>query len=131
MMRGARCRCPRCGEGHLFGRFLKPQSACEVCGEELHHQRADDFPPYITMFLVGHVVVWLILITELRLNWPIWAHAVTWPLLTVGLSLSLIQPVKGAVIGLQWALRMHGFDETTGDGEDSLRPAAIREPGAP
>ncbi len=27
------------------------------------------------------------------------------------LSLALLQPVKGAVVGLQWALRMHGFDE--------------------
>ena len=26
-------------------------------------------------------------------------------------SLLLLQPVKGTVVGLQWALRMHGFDE--------------------
>ncbi|HJZ22476.1 MAG TPA: DUF983 domain-containing protein, partial [Bradyrhizobium sp.] len=26
-------------------------------------------------------------------------------------SLGLLQPVKGAVVGMQWALRMHGFDE--------------------
>jgi uncharacterized protein (DUF983 family) len=26
-------------------------------------------------------------------------------------SLALLQPVKGAVVGIQWALRMHGFDE--------------------
>lgn len=129
MLRGARCRCPNCGEGRLFGRFLKAQPACEVCGEELHHQRADDFPPYITMFIVGHIVVWLILVAELRWNWPVWAHAATWPLLTVGLSLGLLQPVKGAVIGLQWALRMHGFGEEAGDPEETLRPVTLREPG--
>jgi uncharacterized protein (DUF983 family) len=28
-------------------------------------------------------------------------------------SLLLLQPVKGAVVGVQWALRMHGFDDTT------------------
>jgi uncharacterized protein (DUF983 family) len=27
------------------------------------------------------------------------------------MSLMLLQPVKGSVVGLQWALRMHGFDE--------------------
>jgi uncharacterized protein (DUF983 family) len=34
--------------------------------------------------------------------------------MTLILSLALLQPVKGAVVGLQWALRMHGFggDET-------------------
>jgi uncharacterized protein (DUF983 family) len=26
-------------------------------------------------------------------------------------SLALLQPVKGSVVGLQWAFRMHGFDE--------------------
>jgi uncharacterized protein (DUF983 family) len=31
--------------------------------------------------------------------------------LTLVLSLLLLQPVKGAVVGVQWALRMHGFDE--------------------
>ena len=27
-----------------------------------------------------------------------------------GLTIGLLQPVKGAIIALQWALRMHGFD---------------------
>jgi uncharacterized protein (DUF983 family) len=30
---------------------------------------------------------------------------------TLVASLLLLQPVKGAVVGMQWALRMHGFDE--------------------
>ena len=43
-------------------------------------------------------------------------HAALWLSLGVGLltfilSLLLLQPVKGAVVGFQWALRMHGFDE--------------------
>jgi hypothetical protein len=28
----------------------------------------------------------------------------------------LLQPVKGAVVGLQWALRMHGFDDNGPEG---------------
>jgi branched-chain amino acid transport system permease protein len=31
-------------------------------------------------------------------------------------SLLLLQPVKGAVVGLQWAFRMHGFDESRPEG---------------
>ena len=49
--RGFACRCPHCGEGKLFRAWLKPVETCPVCGEDLSHQRADDFPPYITMVL--------------------------------------------------------------------------------
>jgi len=29
--------------------------------------------------------------------------------MTLVLALGLLQPIKGGVIGLQWAYRMHGF----------------------
>lgn len=32
-----------------------------------------------------------------------------WTPLTLLATLLIIQPVKGGVIGLQWALKMHGF----------------------
>ena len=35
---------------------------------------------------------------------------------TMLMSLALLQPVKGAVVGLQWALRMHGFDDNAPGG---------------
>ena len=31
--------------------------------------------------------------------------------MAAGIELVLLQPIKGAVVGIQWALRMHGFDE--------------------
>ena len=40
---------------------------------------------------------------------PLWVHLATWPALTLILCLALLQPVKGAVVGLQYALGMHGF----------------------
>jgi uncharacterized protein (DUF983 family) len=40
---------------------------------------------------------------------PVWLQMLVWPTLTLFLALLLLQPVKGAIIGLQWALRMHGF----------------------
>ena len=54
--RGFMGRCPACGEGRIFGRYLKVNAACPQCGEELHHHRADDAPPYATIFIVGHIV---------------------------------------------------------------------------
>jgi uncharacterized protein (DUF983 family) len=109
MRRGLFCRCPNCGEGRLFRAFLKPVDSCEACGETLHHQRADDLPPYIVITIVGHVVVGGILLAEKYANWSIALHLWVWLPLTVLLSLALMQPAKGAVIGLQWAMRMHGF----------------------
>jgi uncharacterized protein (DUF983 family) len=123
--RGLLGRCPACGGGRLFGRFLKVADRCDSCGTELHHHRADDFPPYLVMFIVGHVVVYGILQAETRFETPLWIHLVIWPALTVALSVGLLQPVKGAVVGLQYALGMHGFGaaraerqgrEITGDG---------------
>lgn len=108
--RGLLCRCPRCGEGRLFGRFLKVAPACESCGLAFSHHRADDFPPYIVMFIVGHLIGYGIYTAETRFeDVPLWFHVALWPALTIGLALGLLQPVKGAVVGLQYGLGMHGF----------------------
>ena len=109
MLRGSRQRCPACGKGALYGKFLKVAEACPACGEELHHQRADDAPPYFTMVIVGHVVVGGVLMLEKAYAPPSWIHLSIWLPLTVGMSLALLPRVKGALVGLQWALRMHGF----------------------
>ena len=107
--RGLLCRCPACGEGRMFAKFMKVADACNACGAELHHQRADDAPPYFTMFIVGHIIVPLILIVEKLWAPELWVHAMIWFPLTIGLTLALMPPVKGAVVGLQWALKMNGF----------------------
>lgn len=109
LFRGARCTCPRCGEGQLFRKFLKVADTCNACGEELHHHRADDMPAYIVMSIVGHIVVGLVLWAEFRYAPPIWVHWILWLPLTLLLTLVLLQPVKGFIVALQWKLRMHGF----------------------
>ncbi len=110
MRRGFTGRCPNCGKGRLFRAYLKVVDACAVCGEDLHHQRADDAPPYITMLVVGHVVVGGVLAAEeLWPHSPMWLGAIVWSLLALVLSLVLLPRVKGALVGYQWALRMHGF----------------------
>lgn len=117
---GLACRCPACGRGRLFSGFLKVRPHCEACGEELSHHRADDLPPYIVITIVGHVVVGANLAIESAAEWPLWTHMVLWPLLALVMCLALLQPVKGAVVGYQWALRMHGFGDTA-DEEAPLR----------
>ena len=110
MLRGAMHKCPACGSGPLYWKFLKVADACPKCGEELHHHRADDAPPYFTIVIVGHIVVGLVLAVEMAYRPPLWVHAALWLPLTVILALVLLPSIKGALIGLQWALRMHGLD---------------------
>jgi uncharacterized protein (DUF983 family) len=110
LLRGARLKCPACGSGAMFRRYLKVADSCPACGEELHHHRADDAPPYFTIVIVGHIVVSLVLLVEMTYRPPLWVHMMLWLPLTVVLALLLLPAVKGALVGLQWALRMHGFD---------------------
>ncbi|MEO8884342.1 MAG: DUF983 domain-containing protein [Devosia sp.] len=114
--RGAMCRCPNCGEGKLFRAYLKINDTCPVCGEELFHHRADDLPPYISIVIVGHILIGAMLEMEMRFNNvnPMYYVATLVPLAIV-LPLALLPPIKGAVVGLQWANRMHGFDPSVRD----------------
>jgi len=112
MAYGARQCCPACGRGRLFRAFLKVADRCPHCAEELSHHRADDAPAYFTMVIVGHVIVGGVLVLERTLAPDFWLHAVLWLPLTVVSSLLLLPRIKGALVGLQWALRMHGFAAT-------------------
>jgi uncharacterized protein (DUF983 family) len=109
MWRGFLCRCPNCGEGRLFDRFLKVTPQCTTCDEALHHHRADDLPAYLVIFIVGHIVVGGFMGVEMTSGLGPWQHLAIWVPLTIVASIVLLQPVKGAVVGLQWALHMHGF----------------------
>jgi uncharacterized protein (DUF983 family) len=116
MKRGFRGRCPRCGEGKLFRAFLKTADSCSHCGQDFSAHRADDLPAYLVIVIVGHIVVPIALSIETNFSPAVWLQLSIYLPLTFALSLALLQPVKGAVVGLQWALRMHGFDDNAPDG---------------
>jgi uncharacterized protein (DUF983 family) len=117
--RAARCRCPNCGEGKIFRAFLKVTDKCSVCGENLSHHRADDLPAYLVIVIVGHIIVPIALWIETNYAPSMLVQLAFYLPITFASSLVLLQPVKGAVVGLQWAFRMHGFDES--------RPADVEE----
>jgi uncharacterized protein (DUF983 family) len=107
--RGLAGRCPACGEGRLFARFLKPAASCPHCGEALDGHQADDFPAYIVIIVLGHLLVPTMIEVNYWFDIPLGWQAAIWPTLTAVLAIAMIQPVKGGVIGYQWARRMHGF----------------------
>ena len=112
---GVMCRCPNCGKGKLFRSYLKINDSCGECGEKLSSARADDFPPYIAIFIVGHVLVGWMLHAEM--SGPVDPMFYVWTMIPAAVLLPLIMlpSIKGAVVGLQWANYMYGFDPTRGD----------------
>ncbi len=105
---GLRCRCPACGEGKLFPRYLEVAAACPACGEVLSHQRADDGPAYVTLLVVCHVIGFALpplMATGLSPG----AMAILLSALAVPLCLVMLPPIKGLFVAVQWAKRMHGF----------------------
>jgi uncharacterized protein (DUF983 family) len=109
LQRGFAGKCPRCGRGRLFERFLQVAGQCEVCGEPFHHHRADDLPAYLVLLFVGHFIVTLLVAVDAAYAPPYWVEFAIWIPLTLLLSLGLLQPVKGAVVAMQWQMGMHGF----------------------
>ena len=93
----------------MFRRYLQVVDTCAACGLALQYQRADDAPPYFTIFVVGHTIVPLVLVMEKLWQPALWIHFAIWLPLTMVLVALFLPRVKGATIGLQWALGMHGF----------------------
>ena len=123
MRRGIAHRCPACGTGKLYSAFLKIADQCPDCKEELHHHRADDAPPYFTMLITGHFLVAGVLALEKFTAPPTWVHIAVWIPLTILFTMALLPRIKGALVGLQWALRMHGFTPGNTEIDDGgLRP---------
>lgn len=112
MLRGWRRKCPNCGAGPLFEGYLKVRDTCPSCQEELHHQRADDGPAYLTILIVGHILAPVILVAYTHYRPDPLIMAVLLSIGCVALSLYLLPRLKGALVGIQWAKRMHGFGKS-------------------
>ncbi|MFV2052085.1 DUF983 domain-containing protein [Aliiroseovarius sp. YM-037] len=109
MWRGWRRCCPNCGSGPLLRGYLKVNNTCTVCDQELFHHRADDGPAYLTILVVGHLMAPFIHIVYSKFRPEPLVMAIMFSIGCVALSLYLLPRIKGALIGFQWAKRMHGF----------------------
>jgi uncharacterized protein (DUF983 family) len=121
MRRGLAQRCPQCGKGALFWKYLKVNDVCPNCAEALYHHRADDAPAYFTIVIVGHLIVGGVLALHKAAAPPEWVQLAIWMPLTLVSCLWLLPRIKGALVGLQWALYMHGFDGSSA-GDEVVEP---------
>jgi uncharacterized protein (DUF983 family) len=116
MGRGLRLKCPSCGRGKLFAGYTRTRPCCENCGLDLTGHRADDAPPYITILIVGHLIIPLALAVKQVFDPPLGVQFAIWLPVVILSALWLLPVAKGGFIGLQWANRMHGFGDAPEDG---------------
>lgn len=102
-------RCPCCGQARLFAKGLATVPRCPACGQDWSAQRADDFPAYLVILVLGHVLVPVVVAANMMWDLPLAAQMIAWCVAAALIAVLMIRPAKGAVIGAQWALRMGGF----------------------
>ncbi|WP_073136243.1 DUF983 domain-containing protein [Muricoccus roseus] len=122
--RGIANRCPVCGQGRVFQGFLRVVPECEVCHAPLGVLRADDAPPYIVIFLVGHLLIPPIFWIERAYEPPMWLHMTVWLPLFAILCTLMLRPVKGGVVG--WMMRL-GFADQDHPNHGPLPPGPSRD----
>ncbi len=103
LRRGISRKCPACGQGALFRGYLSVIPVCPACANDNEQYPSDDFAPYVTIFLVLHLMVPILFAADR-----------TWDM-SVGLEMTLALPLflmatllvlpfaKGGVIGFAWA----------------------------
>lgn len=99
---GALGRCPRCGMGKLYSGFLTLAPKCTACDLDFAFIDAGDGPAVFVILIVGFIVIAAALYTEAKFRPPIWVHMTLWLPLVVALSLGLLRPMKGLLVGLQY-----------------------------
>jgi uncharacterized protein (DUF983 family) len=97
--RGLKGRCPACGEGRLFWRYLKVEATCPACSHDLAQYPADDGPAYFTILIVGHVIVAPLLLFPFIWQAPVAVVLASTLLPLTGATLLLLPRIKGAFIG--------------------------------
>ena len=110
MIRGLKRRCANCGEGAILSGYLKAVPECGHCGEDFRHVRADDGPAWITILVLGHVIVPLMIYFGREDSIPVWQAAMVLSFVTLVGVYFILPRAKGMFIALIWATGATGED---------------------
>lgn len=108
--RGLLGRCPNCGRGRLLAGYLKQVERCPNCGEAYGHIRSDDAAPWLTILLVGHILMPVVLAVESTTDWPGWLSKTVWPLAALLLCLTILPRARTLFLSVIWATRGPGSE---------------------
>ncbi len=104
LLRGFVGRCPACGKGHVLHAYISPRLACEICAETLARYQSADFAPYLVTFAIGLTFTPLILVSTMIWDVPESLAVSVGLSAALACALALLPRMKGAAIGLLWAL---------------------------
>ena len=65
-------------------------------------QQADDFPAYIGIFVVGHLLAPIVIMMIATFGMSAWLTLAIILPVSVVMLVGMLQPVKGGVIGMLW-----------------------------
>jgi uncharacterized protein (DUF983 family) len=112
----------------MYYRYLKVEPVCQACGHDLDRYPADDGPAYFTVLIVGHLVIvpFLILCAPLIWKAPLQILIPVALAAVAVITLTALPIVKGAVVGLLYAL-----DVNRGDAHLHTADPASEQPARP
>jgi len=103
LRRGIARKCPACGQGQLFRGYLAVIPLCPACGNDNEQYPSDDFAPYVTIFLILHLMVPILFAADRTWDMSVgFEMMVALPLFLIA-TLLLLPFAKGGVIGFAWA----------------------------
>ena len=111
LLRGLRGKCPRCGEARLFRKWIKPVDTCAHCNQDWSVQQADDFPAYIGIFVVGHLLAPVVIAMIGTYGISAWLTLAIILPVAVAMLIGMLQPVKGGVIAFLWWFGIGAFKQ--------------------
>lgn len=122
LWRGARRRCPHCGLGPLFVRWITLHERCEVCGLRFLRNQGDTWLYWIVMDRIP-IAVGLILIVFFGLHTPTWPQALLFFAAMVAPLVATMPQRQGIAVALNYLSRVWFPDPS-----DDLPPPRDDEP---
>ena len=110
---GLACRCPACGKGSLFKSYLKLNTRCPSCDQDLTAADSGDGPDVFVILICGAIACFGLLFTEITYHPPVWVDLVTWFPAAAILCLLALPPFKGVLVALQF--HNHASEARHGD----------------
>lgn len=95
-------KCPNCGQGKLYQRYLKTVDVCRHCHTKWVDYPADDGPAWLTILVVGHMMASIAVTMAISTDWPIWQIFILLAVGTLALTLAMLPFAKAAFITVIW-----------------------------
>ena len=89
--------CPRCGAPGLFSGWIQVAPRCRQCGLDFLEFNVGDGAAAFLILIVGALVCFLAVMTELKLGPPWWVHLL-WLPVTIGLTVGGLRLAKGLIM---------------------------------